>query len=82
MHACMQTYNASAAADGTVGGVLPTVVFYLPMFDNGTSRHRYFDVYVPVCTCMLCYVCMYVFLWNIYILGVQIKWEGTVQVPV
>ena len=44
-----QSYNASAAADGMVGDVLPTVVFYLPMFDNGTSQHRYWSYFaVPV----------------------------------
>ena len=44
-----QTCNSSAAADGTVGGVLPTVVFYLPMMVNGTAQSRYWTYFaVPV----------------------------------
>ena len=41
----IQTYNGSASADGNVGGVLPTAVFYLPMLDNGTSVNRYWTYF-------------------------------------
>ena len=30
-----QTYDEAVAADGLLGGVLPTAVFYLPMRPNG-----------------------------------------------
>ena len=44
-----QTYNVSATADGMVGDVLPTAIFYLPMNPNGTSQFRYWTVtIVPV----------------------------------
>ena len=44
-----QSYNGSAAADGIVGGVLPNVIFYLPMYNNGSSRFRYWTYFaVPV----------------------------------
>jgi hypothetical protein len=41
----IQAYNGSISADGNVGGVLPTVVFYLPMHDNGTSVNRYWTYF-------------------------------------
>lgn len=41
--------NESEAADGIVGDVLPTAIFYLPMQPNGTSKFRYWTVTaVPV----------------------------------
>ena len=44
-----QNYNSTASADGNVGGVLPTVIFYLPMKDNGTSANRYWTYFtVPI----------------------------------
>ena len=44
-----QTYDKSATADGMVGEVLPTAIFYLPMNANGTSKYRYWTVtIVPV----------------------------------
>lgn len=37
-----QSYNGSESGDGLVGGgSLPTVVFYTPMINNGTSKFRY-----------------------------------------
>ena len=30
-----QTYDEAGAADGLLGGILPTAVFYLPMRPNG-----------------------------------------------
>eukprot|EP00729_Bicosta_minor_P023545 gene23545-10381_t len=44
-----QVCNESEAADGIVGDVLPTAIFYLPMQPNGTSKFRYWTVTaVPV----------------------------------
>lgn len=49
VNAPYQTNNASASADGLIGGFLPAVAFYLPMLDNGTSVNRYWTyVAVPV----------------------------------
>ena len=36
----IQTYNGSAAADGLVGGVLPTWVTYTPMMDNSSLDNK------------------------------------------
>ena len=44
-----QSYNGSESGDGMVGGVIPTVVFYTPMANNGTSKHRYWT-YLAVAT--------------------------------
>jgi hypothetical protein len=41
----LQTYNGSISADGSVGDVLPTAIFYLPMQDNGTSVNRYWTYF-------------------------------------
>ena len=44
-----QAHNSSGGAEGLLGGVIPTVVLYLPMVDNGTSRNRYWTyTAVPV----------------------------------
>ena len=48
-----QAYNSSISGDGNVGGVLPTAVFYLPMFDNGTSINRYWT-YFAVAVADIC----------------------------
>ena len=46
VHEPIQQYNLSAAADGIVGGDIPTAIFTVPMVDNGTSTNRYWSVMV------------------------------------
>ena len=44
-----QTNNGSITADGSVGDVLPTAIFYLPMQDVNTSINRYWTyLAVPI----------------------------------
>jgi hypothetical protein len=44
-----QTSNASITADGSVGDILPTAIFYLPMQDVNSSINRYWTyLAVPV----------------------------------
>ena len=38
--------STAAAADGIVGGDIPTAIFTVPMVDNGTSTNRYWSVMV------------------------------------
>jgi len=40
-----QAYNPDLSAEGLVGDTLPTVMFYLPMYDNGTSKDRYWTYF-------------------------------------
>ena len=40
-----QTSNASSSADGSVGDILPTAIFYLPMQDVNASINRYWTYF-------------------------------------
>ena len=40
-----QAYNPDLSAEGLVGDTLPTVMFYLPMYDNGTPKDRYWTYF-------------------------------------
>ena len=49
----LQVVNRSSTAEGNVGGVLPTVMFYLEMTDNLTSVNRYWT-YMALATPDIC----------------------------
>ena len=46
VHQPKQTYDAGGAADGIVGGAIPTAIFYLPMRVNNTPTYRYWTTFV------------------------------------